>query len=159
MSRGIMLTRGKVAVVDDDDYAWLSQWKWCVSGRYAASRIDGELIYMHRLIMGAQPGVGVDHVSGERFDNRRCNLRFATQKENSRNQKRRKQHGYKGVYQRKDTRKWQVKIMVDYRAINLGCYTNEEIAATAYDVAARIFFGEFAKTNFDWPPLRQPNND
>lgn len=159
MSREIPLTRGAVAIVDDDDYEWLSQWKWCMSGQYAASRTSGVHVYMHRLIMSASPGVGVDHINGEHFDNRRCNLRFATQRENSRNQKRHKRDGYKGVHWRKDTRKWQAQIMVDYKTVNLGCYTNEEIAATAYDVAARIFFGAFAKTNFDWPPLRQPNNE
>lgn len=146
----IPLTKGRVALVDDSDCGLLACWRWCVGNRYAQSRIKGKLVYMHRFIMQAPDGVSVDHINGNTLDNRRVNLRLATHRENMRNQKFREGRRYKGVYWRKDTQKWQVKIMVDGKSINLGCYSDEEMAAVAYDVAARIYFGEFARTNFDW---------
>lgn len=149
MSREIKLTRGMVSIVSDSDYGWLSAYKWCISGRYAASRINGKLIYMHRLIMDAPTGTTIDHVNGECFDNQRSNLRFATQKENTRNKINHRIGSYKGVYWRNDTHRWQAKIMVDGKGIGLGCYQDHQEAARAYDTAARHYFGAFARTNFE----------
>lgn len=157
MTKYIKLTRGKVAIVDRADYDRLARYSWCISGRYASSRISGQLIYMHRLLLNAPKGMSVDHINGDCFDNRRSNLRLATHRENCRNQKRHVgKTGYKGVYWRTDTSKWQAKIMVDYKSITLGCFTDEREAARAYDAAARLYFGEFARTNFDAnEPLRE----
>jgi hypothetical protein len=81
MPRSIPLTKGKAALVDDDQFAGLSQYRW----RYASSgyavrtvRANGRRrhIFMHRQIMAAQPGQLVDHIDHDRLDNRRENLRF-----------------------------------------------------------------------------------
>ena len=144
----IPLAHNRTVLIDEEDYERLSARRWCMSGRYAASRIDGRLIYMHRFLMNASAGMAVDHINGNRLDNRKANLRFATQRQNTRNQTPRNQAGYKGVYFRKDTGKWQAKIMVDYKSINLGCFGTPEEGARVYDAAARLHFGEFARTNF-----------
>lgn len=77
----IPLTQGQFAKVDDEDFAWLSQWNWrahyspCSKSFYAMrsapSSEGGAAIYMHRLILGAQKGQQVDHESHDTLDNRR----------------------------------------------------------------------------------------
>ena len=101
----IALTQDKVALVDDRDYAWLSQWKWYATHEnrnwYAIRwrrKADGQSPYqlrMHRVILGAPQNVGVDHRNGNGLDNQRDNLRLASPLLNARNhvhQKRDRKH-------------------------------------------------------------------
>lgn len=102
--------------------------------------------FIHSLLMGAP---GIDHIDGDTLDNRRSNLRFATNAENSRNQ-RKTRHArssqYKGVTRFRD--KWMVQVIKDYKHMYLGLYRSEEEAARVYDAAALEHFGEFARLNF-----------
>src|SRR5687768_17425464 len=101
---------------------------------------------MHRLIMGLD-GPLVDHENHNGLDNRRENLRHATQQQNKRNQRIRKNtSGFKGV--RWDKGKWQARIMIDGIQLNIGRYFEPLDAARAYDAAARQYHGEFASINF-----------
>ncbi len=91
----IELTQGKVALVDDADYDWLSEYKWHVSkcGRelwYAARRAKKKKLSMHRLILSAPFGLQVDHIDGDGLNNQRSNLRLADRYLNHRNYHRRK---------------------------------------------------------------------
>ena len=145
----IELTQGKVALVDDADYGWLSEWKWRVKKSdntcYAQT---GNGVLMHRVILQAPRGMCGDHINGNGLDNRRSNLRLCTNKQNVRNQH--KTFGtseYKGVYWDKDRCKWKSQIMCDTVKINLGRYIDETDAAIAYDIASLRLFGEYAKTN------------
>lgn len=150
MTQYIQLSKGMVARVSDIDYAFLMEYKWCICNQYAATRIDRRLTYMHRLILNAPDGVGVDHIDGDKLNNQRENLRVATQRENTRNQARHSQgaSGYKGVSLRGDTGKYAAHITVDYIKKNLGCFIDPVDAARAYDAAAREYFGDFARLNF-----------
>lgn len=90
MSKEIPLTQGKVAIVDDEDYAALSQYKWQVTKRrhtcYARRAIGGgKYLYMHTAILGKKEGFMADHINGNGLDNRRDNLRLVTQRQNSQN--------------------------------------------------------------------------
>lgn len=163
MAREIPLTRGKVAIVDDEDFEWLSQWKWCAgcAGKYALRGHERRALYMHRFILGASAGTLVDHVNGNGLDNRRCNLRLCTTRENSRNQRGRAL--YKGVYRdfRRADGVWRARIKLPDKTLHIGAFDTPEAAARAYDAAAIKHFGDFARLNFADsgalpPPVRAP---
>ncbi len=157
----IPLTQGKFALVDNEDFEWLSQWKWqAQKGRYtyyAARRIpiqSGEqrAVWIHRQILGLKFGDGIesDHRNNNGLDNRKANLRPCTPRQNQWNRLPRKNVSskYKGVGWHKDTQKWQAHITYNSEFIWLGLFSNETEAAKAYDVKAKKLFGEFARTNF-----------
>ena len=92
----IFLTKGFIALVDDDDYNHLSQWKWHVSNGYAVRTrhfkdLNGkwckQTIFMHRVIMNTPKGMYTDHVDQNKLNNCKPNLRFCTISENNRNRK------------------------------------------------------------------------
>lgn len=157
--REIGLTQGMVAKVDDQDWEYLSQFKWYVcKGRYTyyalrhVRKDDGKRtsLSMHRDLMSADYGSQVDHVNGDGLDNQRNNLRLATQIQNTQNQRIRSDNrtGYKGVHKCNDSKGWSAKIVVNRKHIGLGSYPTPEDAARAYDEAARKHYGEYARTNF-----------
>lgn len=152
----IPLTQGMVALVDDGDYEELSKYKWWAEKRgkhhirYYARRkthVDGRRIneFMHCTIMGH---VGVDHKNGNGLDNRRENLRVATQAQNMANRRSNANSAssYKGV--KLVNRRWRARIKPDGKPIHLGYFDTAEEAARAYDWAAKRIYGEFALLNF-----------
>lgn len=148
----IPLTQGKFAIVDDEDYGWLNQWKWCTMqtpyGFVAVRRKGKSTMYMHRLITGAVHGKEVDHKNHIRLDNRKANLRVCTRSQNAKNQVLQKNTAsrYKGV--RRRCNRWQARIMNNRKSFYLGSYKTENEAAKAYDSEAVRLFGEFAYLNF-----------
>lgn len=155
----IPLTQGKFALVDDKDYEWLMQWKWCYAKGKTSSCVQRKewpmtsckhrTIRMHRLIMDAPKGMQVDHINHNTLDNRRCNLRIVTPQQNLYNTRARPNatSRYKGVHWRKDIKKWRVTISLNIRR-TIGYFHSEIEAAKAYDKAAKELFGEFAYLNF-----------
>jgi len=150
-TRLIPLSHGLHAIVDAADYEWLSQYKWFLWGAgYAARRVPGGVLLMHREITQAPPGRDVDHINGNRLDNRRSNLRICTRAENLRNTP--KRQGclslYKGVSSNHRHKNWFAQIWFEGDNIRLGTFDDETEAARAYDRAALELFGEFAWLNF-----------
>jgi len=156
----IPLTQGQVARVDDADYEWLKQYKWCahkIGHTFYAERgitispYKQKMIRMHRVILDAPDGTQVDHKNTDGLDNRRSNLRFCTHSENCRNQRinRKNKSGFKGVSfsKRNAQNPWLVLIQVNSKRIHVGYYQTAEMAAAAYDLAALKHYGEFALTN------------
>jgi hypothetical protein len=88
----------------------------------------------------------LDHINGIKHDNRLCNLREASRKENSINRNKRTDNssGYKGVNWHKAANKWQARIMVNGKRLQLGWFETPEDAYLAYCAAAKEFHGEFA---------------
>jgi hypothetical protein len=152
------LTQGRVALVDDADYAYPTQWRWRYdTSGYAVRKVyqAGKLtrIFMHRVILNAQPGQLVDHIDGNRLNNTRANLRIVTPSQNQWN--RAKNHSgsspYKGVSLH--TRGWMARVRVYGKRIHLGYFVTPELAARVYDAAALHFFGVYARLNFPDLPI------
>ena len=150
-TRIIPLMHGLYAIVDAADYEWLSQYRWVLWGAgYAGRHAPGKTILMHREIMQAPAGMVVDHINGNRLDNRRCNLRICTRPQNVRNAAKRSGclSQYKGVSFDRKMNQWFATIWFEGRSIALGHYHDEADAARAYDRAAVELFGEYAWLNF-----------
>jgi hypothetical protein len=153
--KAIPLTKGYEATVDEADYAILSRFNWCYSDGYAIRGVRDRragtqaTIRMHRVILDAPEGIEVDHVNGNRLDNRRANLRLATHKQNLHNlpTPAHNTSGFKGVSWCKRSQKWRAYIKVDGKSKHLGLFATAEGAALAYDEAALLYFGSFARTN------------
>lgn len=155
----INLTQNKVAIVDDQDYDWLSRRKWYAHkgthGYYAvrnSKKCEGKkhLIRMHRAIMGLQYGdkQEIDHINHNGLDNRRCNLRVCTHRQNGYNQTSKTGSSkYKGVSWYKPYKKWESYIDTNGKRQKLGYFDNEIDAAKAYNDKAKELFGEFACLN------------
>lgn len=145
----IPLTRGMFALVDDEDYEFLSQWKWfCDSNNYAA-RGCKERILMHRLINKTPEGLDTDHINGNRLDNRRSNLRSAHRWQNAVNRPRQSNNtsGFKGVSLHKRNGKWQAWVIQNKIQYHLGYFQTKYDAAAAVDREALKRTGEFARLN------------
>lgn len=154
-TRLIPLSRGMSAIVDAADYEWLNQWKWFAFTprnnkhvTYAISAMgEGSKRYrMHRLILGAVPGVLVDHKDGNGLNNTRSNLRICTPKQNLWNKPKlaANSSGHKGVSWNKHCKKWKASIKTDGKTVCLGYFDNLEEAGAAYDAASLKLHGEFS---------------
>ena len=145
----IPLSGGKgFAQVDDEDYEFLSQFKWTLTAKgYAMAGVR-----MHRLVMRAPDGVEVDHIKGDRLDNQKVHLRLCTPEQNSQNKKKwaKTKSGYKGVTCSVRTPgKFQVRICRKRHYHHAGTFDDPQQAAVMYDFWATELFGEFAMTNFN----------
>lgn len=147
MMKTIALTQGKVAIVDDEDFEELSKYKWCYSSCGYAKRTLKN-IRMHKVIMNAGDR-WVDHINGDRLDNRKENLRFCNKIENQRNRKLGKNNtsGYKGLLWREKRNRWEVYISINKKQTYIGMFKEKKDAAEAYNKAAKIYYGDFAKLN------------
>jgi len=162
--REIKLSQGKIAIVDDEDYARLAEYKWSASPGHKTSyavrsqstgiKYKRRIILMHKFLLGKPPfpRAEVDHINGDGLDNRRQNLRWCSHAENRRNEPRRKTNktvsAYKGVFRHKaKNRPFRAQIKVNGKCLWLGAFATEKDAARAYNDAAKEHFGEFAYLN------------
>lgn len=154
----IPLTQGMVALVDDDDFDLVSQYKWCARKcrhtYYAVRWIKrpdgtGTQTQLHRAILKTDKSI--DHINRNGLDNRRVNLRPATHSQNQANrlQSIKNRSGYKGVHEGAGKNKWQAEICFQNKRFTLGTHMTPEDAARAYDAKARELFGEYARCNFE----------
>lgn len=164
MTREVPLTRGLVALVDDEDFALVSQISWqaivfshttYARGWNPARGARGGNDYMHRMIMGAKAGQPVDHVNRDGLDNQRVNLRFCSASQNAANSVRAiGKHGFRGVVQLPNRPSFKARLSVDGCVIQGGSHPTEIRAGRAYDKLAIKHYGEFATLNFsadrDW---------
>jgi hypothetical protein len=150
--REIKLTKGKVAIVDDSDYEVLSAFTWYFDGRGYASRTlcigypKCKHYRMHRQVLGiVDPKIHVDHINGDRLDNRKSNLRLCSNAENMRNRGALKSNtsGFKGVVLSGKDR-WRAQIKFKRTYYYLGIFSTAEAAHEAYKSAAAKLHGEFA---------------
>lgn len=141
-------------LIDADSVDELSAYQWSVGTHgYVTHGAGRDQVLMHRLISKASGSDFVDHINRNKLDNRRCNLRLCTTRQNSMNRNKQVNNtsGFKGVCQTAKG-KWQAQITYKGRSIYLGSFDDPETAAKAYDTAARDIFGEYAFLNL-------PNNN
>lgn len=150
----LKLSQNKETLVDDEDYEYLSQWKWYYHQGYAIRKISlgngkRKTIRMHNEIITPFSGYVVDHIDGNTLNNLKSNLRFANKNENTRNRIKRSKFSsiYKGVLWHKRDKRWQAALKINNKQYHLGYFKIEEDAARAYNEAAVKYFGEFAKLN------------
>lgn len=169
--REVLLTNGKVALVDEQDWERVSQYKWWAekgdSGVWYAYRRfwlggEGRRVSLHRFILNLSDCSYpyVDHKSGDGLDCRRENLRTANYAQNSCNAKKRTDNttGYKGVLRNKcnpNGSPWRAQIRKGNKQYYLGVHKTALEAALAYDKAAIRLHGEFASLNFPESATKQ----
>lgn len=132
--------RGKFAIVDDCDYAWLVQFSWYLACGYPTTSFTYKgrrrlKIHMHNLLLHFERGKEVDHINRNKLDNRRENLRFATHSQNVKNVQRKDcKSGLRGVCWTGQLKKrpWYATAHFQGRQFNLGRYATKEEAAAAY---------------------------
>lgn len=165
----IELTQGKVAIVDDEDYEWLSNYKWNLGDHnksekyiYAFTRIYVEAeygtphyylkkkqrksIFMHRMIMDTPEDLIIDHINHNTLDNRKANLRNTTYSQNMINSYRDKPlSGYRGVTAHK--KKYAARISINGKDKRIGSYRTAKEAGKAFNKAAQKHYGKYAQLN------------
>jgi hypothetical protein len=166
----VPLSRGGVALVDDEDYEAVRVFNWCAHQSkftFYAERHRRDKRWtvekMHRVILARKlgralcPGEKTDHKNGDGLDNRRENLRLATHAQNQRNCRRHScnlSSKFLGVGRRKDSKKWFARIGVDHRKIYLGYYATEMAAVQAREEYIAAHPELMARSNFSAPPTR-----
>lgn len=149
----IPFSDGSTFIVSEEDVDYVKQFTWTkMTNGYVSRRTprpEPTSLYLHREILDAPEGMSVDHINGNKLDNRRSNLRLCNMSQNIANTSVRinSQSGLKGVYYFKRDGTWQAQITVNYKRIHLGYFKTPNEAATAYDKAAKEHFGEFARLN------------
>lgn len=145
-----------VAVTDGAFYDIVSKYTWDKDskGYISASFKDKDGFHPHRLqnyiIPDIPSGYILDHINGNKLDNRTCNLRLATIKENcaNRSSKIGSSSIYKGVSFDSGRKKWISSIQIEGKTKHIGRFDDEREAAIAYDAEAFKVYGEFARLNF-----------
>jgi hypothetical protein len=148
----VNLSDGSVSIVDDDRTD-VFQWRWQRSAGYASRTFkkDGKrgCVYLHRYIVGAQPGQIVDHINGNILDNRSENLRVVTKSQNNRNRqkKTRAKSGFWGVG-KTATGKWRAYTTTEHGFKHISTHETPEEAAAARDAFLLEIKDTFRKPNF-----------
>lgn len=150
----------KVALIDGEDYHLVRNLNWyCVERRtkghvnfYAVAEFESnkqrDHIYLHRLVLGLRKndGLQVDHENHNGLDDRKQNLRIATQVQNNANQRKRTNRKFKGVSKFRNS--FRAQISLNNKTHHIGCFSTEELAAKAYDKKAKEVWSNFACLNF-----------
>lgn len=152
--RRIHLTKNKHSIVDAEYHDTLIQMgQWCYqSPGYAATRTAGSLILMHRvvceLVYGPSP-LNVDHINGDKLDNRSANLRYATQSDNCMNMLPRSDNtsGFRGVFWHRAASKWMAQVKYRHQTYYLGLFDDKRAAAAAYNNKVMELCPDYAVLN------------
>lgn len=150
---GILISSGDIVLLDDQSIEKINFTSWHKDSRgyaYCHSLKNGvdRPIRMHRLLMLVPDGYDVDHINGNRLDNRISNLRICSRRENIWNSKIKKNNssGFKGVDFVKSRNLFRARIRTLSGRINLGYFKTAEEAAEKYAAAAKYHHENFAKT-------------
>ena len=153
----LLLSDGSVAVCDGCFYEKVKTHTWSISHGYAYYTENKctprKTIKLHNFLLDYIPSdIIVDHINGNKLDNRLINLRFVSYKENKRNSKGKNiaTSKYKGVSWDSSRNKWISSIQYNGKTYHIGRFDNEEECAKAYDNEAIKKYGQYAKLNFKY---------
>lgn len=145
-TRNISTKKFKWFIIDVFEYDRIKNFKWFYTrDGYAKTTINGNDIGMHRIVMKVFGKVIVDHINGNKQDNRRSNLRVATSQQNSWNIKIKNNDKYRCVYNKNSS--FCVRFAHNGKKYNYYGFKNEEQAAFFYNCVIRYIRGKFAVLN------------
>lgn len=146
----LTLTNGGICLIDDEDYEKIKHLGWHINSMNYVCSGGGngtmERNYLHRFIMKPKRNEVVDHINGNKLDNRKCNLRVTSQGKNTSSRTKNNKNntsGYRGVYWHKAGNKWMASIEFNRKQIYLGLYDTKTEAARAFNEKARELFGDY----------------
>jgi len=142
---------GSAFLFDEIDLPLIQAHSWHKGKRgYPATHVRGKTVVLHRLLFPDAAGYEVDHINGDKMDNRRINLRLCTHQQNAFNQKRRctNTSGYIGVSQVRDSSFYEAYIHHHGKKHHLGTFPDAPLAARTRDCVAKLLFGEYARLNY-----------
>ena len=141
---------GDAFLFDKIDLPLIKRHTWYLGKRgYPATHYRGRTVVFHRLLFPEADGE-VDHINGDKMDNRRSNLRICTHQQNAFNQKRRctNTSGFIGVSPVRDAPFYEAYIHLHGKKHHLGTFSDPKQAARTRDAVARLVFGEYARLNY-----------
>jgi hypothetical protein len=154
MSKILLRGTDKFATIDDPDAEMLKPYRWYFKkdksqhiGYAVGHHVKtGKIAYMHRLIMGAEKGMLVDHKNLDSLDNRRVNLRIATHSQSQHNKSayRNNRSGFKGVTFDKATGKWMGSVNANRANVLKKRFSSKLDAAQACMLVSFLHHGEFS---------------
>lgn len=141
----ISLTQGKIALVDDDIYEVVKDYRWCANFQHSiwyavrnTSRKEDPngkqyKIRLHHIVIGKPTKrLEVDHIDGNGLNNQRSNLRIVTRRVNDQNRIEHRKGKLVGAIFHKYSGKWQARIKIDGKRKSLGYFKTEQEAHKAY---------------------------
>lgn len=142
------MSESNVCRLDAEDAVWLSRFRWSVVDGYASRQFNRRRVHMHRLILDAKPGEIVDHINGDRLDNRRVNLHVASSGQNSQNRRKAAMNatGLVGVSMTPSAT-YLARCCYKGKTKCLGTFGIPMDAAAAYDRFVREEYGMHGHTN------------
>ena len=157
-TRKIPMTQGKFALVDAEDYEWLSKYNWRASNSKSLWSVKRERreggrqksISMASEIMRPPIGAKVTFKNYDSLDCRKANMQIVSHSEAMQHREKlnkNKTSLYKGVFWAKANQKWRASIAKDGKRYYLGYFSDEEEAARTYDEKALELYGETASLN------------
>lgn len=138
-----------IALVDLED-SWLEKYTWVKhNAGYAKACIKGKEVFLHHVLMPTKGKETVDHINGDRLDNRRSNLRVCSQGQNNLNKPAQphSKQPYKGIEYMPKLNKYRARVRLNNKRYSLGCFDSPIDAALAYNAKAKELFGEYAYLN------------
>jgi len=146
----LSLEASKKILLDEKNKYLLENYSFCINrDGYLHARSEGKVKTLHYFFLKKKDGFVVDHINGNKLDNRISNLRYVTHAQNVMNQAKRitNSSGYKGVTWNKEAKKWKVQLGLNGKRHFGGYFDDLEEAAKAYNKHAKRLFGKYCRLN------------